>query len=173
MTGKRASHAAGRSASHSQTVTTFQPSRRSSRALRRSRSTLLRNFACQNAVRDLGAYAKRHPQWRCQKQPWTNTTVRYLGSTMSGRPGRSRQCRRNRYPARCSAERTSRSGSVSRSRIRDMFQLRRSRDSLSVTPHSPRQRRSTSWTMPAIWAASRGGTALPTWRYCSVRGPSK
>lgn len=33
--------------------------------------------------------------------------------------------------------------------------------------------RSPSATMLAISRASRGGTALPTCRYCSVRGPSK
>jgi hypothetical protein len=47
--------------------------------------------------------------------------IRYFGRTMSGRPGRSRICRRNRKPSLCSAFLTSISGSVSFDRIRDII----------------------------------------------------
>src|SRR5687767_7215143 len=38
---------------------------------------------------------------------------RCFGKTISGRPGRDRTCRRNRYPARCKNRRTISSGTVS------------------------------------------------------------
>jgi len=56
------------------------------------------NFDNQNSAFVLGVVALLHPSWRCQKQPWTKTTALYLGSTISGLPGRSRRCSRNRYP---------------------------------------------------------------------------
>ena len=73
------------------------------------------------------------PLWRCQKQPWTKMTVLYLGSTISGLPGRSFRCRRNLYPMRCSKDLTFISGFVSRFFICDMFQLRCSGEIRSAT----------------------------------------
>ena len=120
-------HFLGEAASHSQTVITRQPSLRSAAAASWSRSTLRRNFSFQNATRDFGVYANRQRLCRCQKQPCTKITVWCFGRTMSGRPGNWLECNRKRYPARCSVERTIFSGAVSRLRIRDIFQLRRSR----------------------------------------------
>jgi hypothetical protein len=78
--------------SHSQRVRTSQPSSASAFRLRASRSTLADSFARHQSCRVLGSTAFRQPgsECRCQKQPWTNTTLPKRGKTRSGRPGKSR-----------------------------------------------------------------------------------
>jgi hypothetical protein len=82
-----------------------------------------------------------------QKQPWTKTTVLYLGKTMSTETERDfraegwrlkakggmgiRTWMRKRNPILWRRERTRRSGVVFLPRMRDMFQLRRSLDNRS------------------------------------------
>lgn len=51
-------------------------------------------------------------RWPCQKQPLTKTTDRLAGSTISGEPGSSFRCNRNRRPAMWSAVLTQISGLV-------------------------------------------------------------
>src|ERR1700720_925093 len=58
--------------------------------------------------------------------------IRGFGRTMSGLPGRSDRCSRYLYPSWDRLCRTASSGFVSRDLIRDMFQLRRFTESLSV-----------------------------------------
>ena len=123
---------------HSHTTTTCHPSRRRRSEILRSRRTFALNLLVQNSTLDFGKYARRQFLWRCQKQPWTRTTVAYRGSTMSGRPGSSAACRRNRKPIRHNRDRTAISGSVFCDLIRLMFQLRRcgAMRSISALSHS-------------------------------------
>ena len=109
---------------HSHTTTTFHPKARRAVVLRRSRSTLAANLLDQNWLLLDGVDANLQPTCRCQKQPWTNTTVLHLASTTSGRPGRSRRWRLYLNPIRCRKRRTVRSGPVSRLRIVAMIALR-------------------------------------------------
>lgn len=60
---------------HSHTVAMRQPLRRSSSRARASRSTVRANLSRQKSTFDAGVVAKRHPVWRCQKQPWTKTAA--------------------------------------------------------------------------------------------------
>lgn len=96
---------------HCQTVSTFQSSRRSAARFRLSRATLARIFSRQNSTRVFG-HTKYLQLCLCQKHPLTNTTVRWRGRTMSGRPGRSLRCNRKRKPAAWSARLTTSSGLV-------------------------------------------------------------
>ena len=73
---------------HSHTTTTRQPRVSSARTAAASRATLALNFVRQNSRRVFGVVVLLHPRCRCQKQPWTKTTVRCLLSTRSGEPGR-------------------------------------------------------------------------------------
>ena len=73
----------------------------------------------------------RHP-CACQKQPLTKMTFRRDGKTMSGVPGKSRRCKRNRYPREWRTRRTATSGAVSLPRIRDINALLLSGDRLSA-----------------------------------------
>jgi hypothetical protein len=115
---------------HSHTMITRQPAAFSAALTSRSRLMFPSNLRSQNSWRVFGLYAS--PQsCRCQKHPWTRMTVRLDRKTMSGRPGRSRACRRKRYPIPCSSLRTSFSGPVSRPRMRDMSSLRFSGDMMS------------------------------------------
>lgn len=114
-----------RCALHSHTTTTLQPASLKAAWFRRSRAAFPSNFSTQKARLLLGVVQFLHPRCRCQKHPWTKTTVLYFGMTMSGRPGSPLPCRRNRYPIRCNRLRTIISGVVSFPRIRLMFQLRR------------------------------------------------
>jgi hypothetical protein len=112
---------------HSQTVTTCHPNRRSFISLAASRAMFTSIFFFQKARRVFGMRNFGQCSWPCQKQPWTKTTVRYFGSTMSGRPGRDRffgPFTVNRYPSRWSIERTASSGFVSRLRMRDITRER-------------------------------------------------
>lgn len=106
-----------------------------SRAMRfaRSRRTLPRNFFIQKSRRVFGTEARTQPLCLCQKQPWTNTTVRHRGSTMSGVPGSPRSCRRNLRPAECKTDRTSTSGAVFLPRTWRISRLLRSDTGGSIT----------------------------------------
>jgi len=72
--------------SHCHTTTTFQPSPFSVSIFRLSRSMFAEIFFPQNSAFVAGSWALLHPGWPCQKQPCTNTIVRYFGRTMSGLP---------------------------------------------------------------------------------------
>lgn len=72
---------------HAQTVATRQPSAKACRRTAASLATFASNLDSQNSLRVAGTVLKRHPAWRCQKHPCTNTTARWRGRTMSGRPG--------------------------------------------------------------------------------------
>jgi hypothetical protein len=99
--------------SHSQMVNTAQPDLLSSSSFLRSLARLAANFVAQNSIRVLGVVAFGQFLCRCQKQPFTNTTVRCFERTRSGVPGRSLRWSRNRNPNACSALRTFSSGRVS------------------------------------------------------------
>lgn len=150
----RASARCSRS-SHSQTTSTFQPACRSAFCWRRSRSRFILSFSFHHSRFDAGNVENRHPPWRCQKQPCTNTTVLNLGKTRSGVPGRSRRCRRNLRPARCMARRTTSSGRVFFAPMRAIMRLRTAGLTVSTTQNSVAME-------AAICFASFGGTALPT-----------
>ena len=90
------------------------------------------NFFSQNSILLFGVYAYLQSRCLCQKQPCTKITVRYLGNTISGFPGRSLRCSRNLYPELCTIERTFSSGLVSLLFIRDIFQLLCPRLRLSI-----------------------------------------
>ena len=81
--------------SHSHITTTFQPSSLSFLYCSLSLLIVLLNFFSQYAMFETGIDACSHPGWRCQKQPFTKTTVLILGRTMSGFPGKSFRCNRN------------------------------------------------------------------------------
>lgn len=123
--------------SHSQITDTRQPSFLSSFVLFLSRSTFSLNFFCQKLTRLFGEYANLQARWRCQKQPWTKMRRRRRETTMSGFPGSFSGYVLKRHPSRRSAERTSFSGRVFWELMRDMFQLRRSfeRVSMGITSH--------------------------------------
>ena len=87
----RDSRACGFVVSHCQTTMTLQPSSRRAFRLARSRSTFFRNLSFQNDVRVAGVVVRRHPSWRCQKQPWTKIAFLRPGKQMSGVPGRLRR----------------------------------------------------------------------------------
>jgi hypothetical protein len=108
------------SRSHSHTVMTCHPSSSSCLETRLSRFTFRVNFSTQNSVFDFGVVATLHPGCRCQKQPWTNMTQRYLGNTKSGLPGKPVFCTRNRKPRPWRALRRAISGFVFCDRIRDI-----------------------------------------------------
>ena len=98
--------------SHCQTARTLQPERFSSSDFRRSLSIFSSSLRFQYSVFEEGRLDLGHPGCWCQKQPCTNRTPRYLGRTMSGVPGRSFLCKRNRNPMRWSNDLTISSGPV-------------------------------------------------------------
>lgn len=102
---------------HSHTTATRQPSSLRFASFRRSRATFSLNFCCQNLRLDEGVAASLQPECRCQKQPCTKTTARYIGKTKSGFPGKLFTFNRYLNPARCIADLRTRSGSVSHPRI--------------------------------------------------------
>ena len=118
-------NSSARSASHSQTITTRQPSLVKTRLLDLSLLALPPSFVIQNLRLFVGVVQFLQPRCRCQKQPWTKMTVLCLAITISGRPGSFFPCSRNRYPMRCSRLLTTLSGVVSLPRMRDMFHERR------------------------------------------------
>lgn len=97
---------------HSQTTIGFQPRLSSSNMSRASLALLPLILASQNSLLLFGNRKRLHWSWPCQKQPFTKTTARCFGKTMSGRPGKSFLCSRKRNPALCSAFRTISSGDV-------------------------------------------------------------
>jgi hypothetical protein len=99
-------------ASHSQISATIQPIAWSASRAARSLSAFRSNLARQKSGRDAGIFPIGQPWWWCQKQPWTKIAIFRLGNTISGVPGKSRRCRRNRSPTACSALRTNISGLV-------------------------------------------------------------
>ena len=78
---------------HSQIVRCRQCAVSSSAVTFASRALLLAIFLDQNSILVPGRRnsAQSCP---CQKHPWTNTTARKRGNTMSGRPGMPRACSR-------------------------------------------------------------------------------
>ena len=106
--------------SHSQITITLQPRRVRRCLLFRSRQRFARNFARQKKRLFAGVDAFLQRAWRCQKHPWTKIAILSRGRTMSGRPGRSLRCKRNRKPIRCRRLRTASSGRVSHARTHDI-----------------------------------------------------
>lgn len=133
--------------SHCQTVRTRQPAVRKTLTDSASRSRLRTILRVQNPTLLLGnrPFAQPCP---CQKQPCTNTTVRCLASTISGRPGKSFRCNRNRKPSECNSRRTSNSGPVSRLRTLRMIRLRCSGDRVSMRTPIEMPGHSASTTCP-------------------------
>lgn len=118
--------------SHPQIVRLRHPAFRSAAAFLLSLATFSSNFSIQNLTLLFGILAYRQPRCRCQKQPCTNTTVRYFGKTISGFPGNSLLCSRYRNPRACKYFLTVSSGVVFSPRTRDISQLRRFTDSRSI-----------------------------------------
>ena len=110
----RAAAAVGDSCS--QTRMTRQPAAIRSASVSRSRSTFRRSFACQYSAFALG----RTPcSWQpCQKQPSTNTAIRWRENTTSARRrdrlGAGATSTRYLSPRRWSSRRSASSGAVSR-----------------------------------------------------------
>lgn len=80
--------------------------------------------ACLSDHRDPNRIDHTLVECLCQKHPLTSITFRRDGNTISGVPGSSRLCRRNRYPMPCSRWRTTNSGLVLRGPMRDINALR-------------------------------------------------
>lgn len=114
---------------HSQITITRQPSAVNFSRLFKSRARFAANFDCQKSDRVVGLAESRQPGCLCQKQPLTNTQVRYFGKTMSGEPGSLRSFSTYLRPARCSTFRTMISGLVS---LRPIPAIQRARVSLST-----------------------------------------
>jgi len=72
---------------HSHTVRAFHPIRLNSRRFLASRALLPASLFTQNALRVAGTDCPLRHACRCQKQPWTNTTLRMDGKTRSGESG--------------------------------------------------------------------------------------
>ncbi len=117
---------------HSHTVRTRHPSSLSAVTARRSRATFPESLANQNAERVFGSVAFLHPPCICQKQPWTKMAIRLDGRTMSGAPGKSLRCSRNRYPDAKSNLRMATSGRVFLPRMPDIIRLLDSGDTTST-----------------------------------------
>lgn len=96
---------------HSQTIRTRRPTSRSARTALSSRNCVASSLLFQNAARVFGNIEFAHP-CECQKQPCTKIAVRCFGKTISGFPGKSFLCNRNRKPFRCNQLRTNISGFV-------------------------------------------------------------
>jgi len=106
---------------HSHTTTTFQPNFRKASSASRSTTCVRRILARHHSRRVWGSLKYLQPSCPCQKQPWTNTTVLYLGRTRSGVPGSDLTWRRYRNPLAHKNFRTNNSGFVSFARIRLML----------------------------------------------------
>jgi hypothetical protein len=121
------------------------------------------NFPFQYSVRVPGIDAFRHPGCRCQKHPWTSTTARSRGNTMSGVPGKSVRWSLNLKPSAWAALRTAISGVVSRERTRDIKYDRRAGVSRSMQKSScpqPRvgHRTRAECATSALWISFGGRT---------------
>ena len=101
---------------YSHMIRTRQPVSKSSVADFLSLISLSLSFCRHKSFRVSGSFERAH-LWRCQKVPWTNTTVRDCGKTRSGRPGRVLSCSRYLSPFACKPRLTSISGWVSRLRM--------------------------------------------------------
>ena len=118
--------------SHSQIITTRQPSSDSSFLTRPSRATFLLILPIQYSRLALGVRAPRAQSWPCQKQPCTKMTVPQRGKTTSGFPGNPHPPRRKRSPLRWSMLRILSSGRVS-----DPFTARMTRLRSAVVSKGP------------------------------------
>jgi hypothetical protein len=124
--------------SHSHIVMTFQPISLNSWLCLMSFSILRWNFCCQYSELVLGVAAYLQPSCLCQKQPWTKITVLYFGRTISGFPGRAVTFFRYLNPQRNKYFRTLTSIEVFVLRMRDIFLLLCSLETLSAMKSSPR-----------------------------------
>lgn len=118
--------------SHSHIVMTFQPISLNSWLCLMSFSILRWNFCCQYSELVLGVVVYLHPSCLCQKQPWTKITVLYFGRTISGFPGRAVTFFRYLNPLRNKYFRTLTSIEVFVLRMRDIFLLLCSLETLSA-----------------------------------------
>ena len=121
---------------HSHTHSTRQSSALSVSITRRSRYTLASSLSFQQSGRVAGSFAYRRSWYVCQKQPWTTMATIRPGITMSGVPGKSRRCKRNRYPNANSNRRTSSSGREFLPLMPAIIRLRSSGDTQSTTRFS-------------------------------------
>lgn len=121
-------------AAHSQTTNTLQPACCKRDNCLWSRSTLALNFSVHLWLLVEGVYASLQASCRCQKQPCTNKTVRYLGKTRSGLPGNSRLCSLKRNPNRCKPLRILISGFVSLPLMEAIIFERLAGSTISVIP---------------------------------------
>lgn len=120
---------------HSHTTATLHPCSRSARRFSSSLSRF-RSIFSRHHSRRVPGHLKRLQSCPCQKQPFTCTTARYLGRTISGFPGSSLTCRRNRNPDRWSNLRISISGRVCLPRIPDIIRLRVALSTTSGTDYT-------------------------------------
>ena len=159
--------------SHSHATYTLQPEACSASILRLSRAVFFLNFSSQNGVLLFGVVAILHPLWRCQKQPCTNTTALWRGSTRSGFPGSRLSCNRYRSPSRWRTRRNVSSGWLSFPRIRDMRSERSEgvRKSVIAVPIA-RVRRPELGRGPVQKMASHGLPRRPRRRTCTDSGGS-
>lgn len=106
--------------SHSQTTITRQPRDSNFSVFSMSRCLFRLNLASQKSSLTFGIVKWGHPSWWCQKHPWTNTTVWYLGNTTSGWPGYRLSFFLKRKPREKRYFRTMISGFVSLPLFRDI-----------------------------------------------------
>jgi hypothetical protein len=129
----RRATAASSDSSHSQRTKTPQPPSLSFLRFVPSRRLLCFSFGPQYSLRESGACDRPQPECECQKQPCTKTILCNFGKTISGRPG-SRwlfSLYLDAKPTWRTICRTMISGEVSLQRMRCMFRLRCSRETLS------------------------------------------
>jgi hypothetical protein len=117
---------------HPQTVITVQPRLRRARRTRSSRFLLARSFSNQNFLLVDGNLERWQPLCPCQKHPLTRIATLSFGIIISGVPGNSRTCRRNRIACRRRKLSTSFSGSVFEPFTRLISQLRFCFESVSA-----------------------------------------
>lgn len=118
--------------SHSHTVIQCHPIFANCRCSSLSRSLLRLIFFSQKSVFVLGIRKYLQPSCPCQKQPLTNTHVRYFRNTISGWPGNRGLFSRYRKPCFHRYLRTSISGFVFAERIEAIFLCRCCGVSLSI-----------------------------------------
>src|ERR1700733_2637156 len=82
---------------HPQTTRTRQPAARNCLFTRASRWMFFVILFLQNTTFDKGGRPRGH-LWPCQKQPWMKMTMRLVGNTISGVPGKSFLWILKRYP---------------------------------------------------------------------------
>jgi len=99
--------------SHSQTTNTFHPACLSFTMASTSLSMFLLILFIHHSFLVLGTTKYRQFEWPCQKHPLMNMAVLYLGSKMSGFPGKFLMCRRYLKPSLKRNFRTISSGLVS------------------------------------------------------------